>query len=180
MVGLTSGCSSTLFVRRMSKKITIRVLLLLVAAFGAFIVYSVASVFIPRQGTAIRVSDLQAVYAKAGPRIASTFTNSLIQKFPFGGPIDWKLIFFKDTALFLSGKVDTNGLHQFISSNPDTRFLWSGAGSEIEEGWPSAKDYSTTTWTNLWFKTEWDVQGYPTSIEGRVDLRSDLVTFQVW
>jgi hypothetical protein len=165
----------------MKKSLIIRVVLFLVAAFGIFVVYSVVSVFIPRHGTVAHVSDLQAVYAKAGPSIGSTFTNSLLQKFPFEGPIDWKLIFFKDTALFLSGRVDTNGLHQFISSHPDTRFIWTGADSEVEEGWPSDKVWPTTTeWTNIWFKSEWTVEGYPTSIEGSVDLRSDLASFQIW
>ncbi len=165
----------------MTKKLTIRIVCLLVAVFAGFIAYSVASAFIPRHGTAAHVSDLRPVYAKAGTRIAFTFTNSLIQRFPFDGPIDWKLMFFKDTALFLSGRVDTNGLHQFIVSHPATRFIWTGAGSEIEEGWPSDKVWPrTTTWTNVWFKTEWNVEGYPTSIEGRVDTRSRLFTFQIW
>ncbi len=164
----------------MSKKLTIRVLLLLLVSLGVFIACSVISVFIPRHGTAAHVSDLKAVYAKAGSPIADSFTNSLIQKFPFAGSIGWKLIFFKDTALFLSGKIDTNGLPQFISSHPDTKFLWSGAGSEIEEGWPSATDYPTTTWTNVWFETEWKFQGYPMSIQGQLDLRSNLVTIRIW
>jgi len=165
----------------MTKKIIIRIVSLLVAVFAGFVVYSVASVFIPRHGTVAHVADLQPVYAKAGPRIASTFTNSLIQKFPFDGPIDWRLIFFKDTALFLSGRLDTNRLHQFIGSNPDTTFVWTSAGNEIEEGWPDDKGWpATPTWTNVWFKTEWNVKGYPTSIEGRVDVRSGLYTFQMW
>jgi hypothetical protein len=70
------------------------------------------------------VSDLQKVYSKAGQQIAATFTNSLIQKFPFDGPIEWKLIFFKDPMVFLYGKVATNALHSFIISHPGTRFLW--------------------------------------------------------
>lgn len=56
----------------MSKKITIRVVFLLIAAFGIFILYSVVSVFIPRQGTVTSVSELQKVYSKAGPQIAAT------------------------------------------------------------------------------------------------------------
>ena len=167
-------------VRRMSKKIAIRVVVLLVAALGIFVVWPVVSLFIPREGTAARPSDLRAVGAKAGTRIASTLTNSLIQKFPFDGPIEWKLIFIKDTAVFLSGKVDTNGLHQFVSSHPDTRFIWSGAGIELEEGWPSSNDYPTTRWTNIWFKTAWDFKGCGTSIEGTVDCQSCRVNFRVW
>ena len=164
-----------LSVRRMSKKITIRVVLLLVTAFGVFVVYSVASVFIDRHGTVASVSDLQKVYGKAGPQIAATFTNSLIQHFPFDGPIDWKLILFKDPMVFLYGKVDTNALHQFISSHPDTRFLWSGAGNELEEGWPSGKEYATTTWTNIDFRSDEVVDGYGASIQGTIDFRSRTV-----
>jgi hypothetical protein len=153
-------------------------MLLLVVALGIFVLYSVLSIFIDRHGTAARVSDLQKVYSKAGPQIAATFTNSLIQQFPFDGPIDWTLIFFKDPMVFLYGKVDTNALHKFISSHPDTRFLWSGAGNEIEEGWPSGKDYPTTTWTNIIFQTEWVVDGYEASIQGTVDFRSRIVTIR--
>jgi len=53
---------------------------------------------------------LQKVYGKVGGPIASTFTNSLIQQFPFDGPIDWKIIFFKEPMVFLNGRVDTNAL----------------------------------------------------------------------
>jgi hypothetical protein len=162
----------------MSKKITIRVVLFLAVAFGIFVVYSVVSVFIPRHGTVASVSDLKKVYDKVGGPIATAATNSLIQQFPFDGPIGWKIIFFKDTMVFLNGKVDTNRLHQFISSHPDTRFLWSGAGNESEEGWPSGKDYPTTTWTNIWFRSDWVVEGYEAMTEGRVDLRSCIVTFR--
>ncbi len=162
----------------MSKKITIRVVLLLVVAFGVFVIYSVSSLFIPRYGTVASVSGLRKVYDKVGGPIATASTNSLIQQFPFDGPIGWKIIFFKDTMVFLNGKVDTNRLHQFISSHSDTRFLWSGAGNESEEGWPSGKDYPTTTWTNIWFRSDWVVEGYEAMTEGRVDLRSCIVTFR--
>ena len=162
----------------MSKKVSIRVLLLLVVAFGIFVVYSVVSVFIPRHGTVASVSDLQKVYNEAGTQIAATFTNSLVQRFPFDGPVDWKFIRFKEPWVILTGRVDTNALHQFISSHPDTRFIWSGAGSELEEGWPSAKDYPTATWTNIWFRRDGVVEGYESTIEGKIDLRSCIVTVQ--
>jgi hypothetical protein len=164
----------------MSKKIAIQIGALLLVAFGIFVLCGVVSIFIPRHGTAAHVSDLQTVCAKAGPGFTSTFTNSFVQKFPFDGPIDWKLIFFKDTALFLSGRVDTNKLEQFIISQPDTKFDWSGVDNAFEEGWPSAKDYPTTTWTNIWFRKEWKFEGYPMSIEGTVDIQSDSVTFRIW
>jgi hypothetical protein len=136
------------------------------------------SLFIPRHGTAASVADLKSVYHKAGPRIAATFTNSLIQKLPFAGPIDWRLMLFKDSMVFLSGKLDTNALHQFISSNPGTKFMWSGADNELEDGWPSGQEYITTTWTNICFKTELIAGPYGTCVQGALDLRSGMMTIQ--
>jgi hypothetical protein len=164
----------------MSRMNTIRVVLFLVAGFGVFIVYSVASAFIPRHGSVASASDLRKVYDKVGGSIAATSTNSLIQQFPFDGPIGWRIIFFKDPMVFLNGKVDTNGLRKFISGHPDTTFIWTGAGSELEEGWPSDNVCwpTTTEWTNIWFTTELVVDGYGACIEGNVDCRSRIVTFR--
>jgi hypothetical protein len=162
----------------MSEKITIRIVLFLAAAFGIFILYSVVSVFIPRHGTVASVSDLEKVYSKAGPQVTATFTNSLIQKFPFDGPIDWKLIRFKEPMVFLTGRVDTNALRQFIGDHATTKFLWSGANNENEEGWPSSKDYPTTTWTNIWFDAVWIVGGYEADIKGTIDFRTRMATIQ--
>jgi hypothetical protein len=53
-----------------------------------------------------------------------------------------------------------------------------GAGNEIEEGWPSGKEYATTTWTNIIFKSDVVVQGYEASIQGTVNFRSNMVTIQ--
>jgi hypothetical protein len=170
--------AANLNVKRMSKKITLRVVLLLVAAFGIFVVYSVISVFIPRHGTVTNISDLQKVYSKGGSQVAATFTNSLIQKFPFDGVIDWKLILFKEPMMFLTGRVDTNALHQFISDHSTTKFLWSGSGGEVEEGWPSVKDYPTTTWTNIFFDAPWVVEGYEADIHGTIDFQSRTVTIR--
>ena len=162
----------------MSKKITIRVVLFLVMAFGIFVVYSIVSAVMTRQGTMANVSELQKVYSQAGPLVAATFTNSLIQKFPFDGPIGWKLIKFPDPMVFLTGRVDTNGLRQFISDHATTRFWWVGAGNETEEGWPSNKDYATTTWTNIWFEAMWVVGGYDANIRGNIDFRTRMVTIE--
>ena len=159
----------------MSKKTATRVVLPLVVVFGGLVFYSISSL-LPRHGTAASLSDLQQVYSKMGPQIAATFTNSLIQQIPFTGPIYWKLFFVKDPCVVLVGKVDTNALHQFISSHPDTKFLWSGAGNENELGWPSGREYPTTTWTNIWFKTEKVVEQQASVIEGTVDLSSCMAT----
>ena len=165
-------------VRRRSRIMTIvlAVVIIVAVAFGLDVLYCAWMVFIPHRGTVTNVSALHKVYNKAGPQIAATFTNSLIQQFPFTGPIDWRLFFFKDPCVVLVGKVDTNALHQFISSHPDTRFLWSGAGNEIEEGWPSGKEYARTTWTNIWFHTEKVVEEQASVIEGTVDFSTCMAT----
>ena len=100
------------FVRRMSRKITIVrvVLLILAVVIGTGVLYCIWMVFIPHRGTVNSVPMLQKVYGKVGGPIASTFTNSLIQQFPFDGPIDWKIIFFKEPMVFLNGRVDSNAL----------------------------------------------------------------------
>ncbi len=162
----------------MTKKITIRVVLFLIVAFGIFVLYSSVLVFIPRHGTVANVSDLQKVYSKAGPQVAATFTNTLIQKFPFDGLIDWRLISFKEPMVFLTGRVDTNALHQFISNQAATRFMWSGTSHEVTEGWPNARDYATTTWTNIFFDAAWVVEGYEADIQGSIDFRMRMVTIR--
>jgi hypothetical protein len=127
---------------------------------------------------------LQEVYQKGGAQVASTFTNSLIQKFPFEGPIDWRLQYWKAQCIILTGKVDTNALRQFISDHPTTEFLWSGTnatgGNNVEEGWPDAKDYPTTSWEDMLFKTQITVGGYSAVIEGWVDFPACTVTIQCW
>jgi hypothetical protein len=80
--------------------------------------------------------------------------------------------------VFVSGNVDTNRLHQFVSRHPDTAFLWSGTGNAMEKGWPSYSDYPATTWTNIWFKTNYSVEGRLASVECQVDLRSRVVSFR--
>jgi hypothetical protein len=163
----------------MMKKLTIRPVLLLVAVFIGFVIYDLASYFIPRKGKVPHVSELQIVCSKAGPGFFSAFTNSFVQTFPFDGPIEWKLILFKDTALFLSGRVDTNRLEQFIVSHPDTAFLWQGSTGEVEGEWPFSNDWPTTTWTNVWFRKQWYFEGYPMSIYGTLDFRTHRAEFWI-
>jgi hypothetical protein len=159
----------------MSRKIR-KSLAVVVVAFGIYILYSQVMLFIPRRGTADSVSALKTVYNKAGAQIGATFTNSHIQSFPFDGRIDWTLMFFKDTVVVLVGKVDTNALRQFIASHPDTRFIWSGANHEIEEGWPSGREHPTATWTNIWFRTDGVVEGFESIIEGQIAFPSCIGT----
>jgi hypothetical protein len=147
--------------------------------FGIFVVYLFIAEVITLHGTVTSVSDLQKVYGKGGRVVAATFTNSLIQKFPFDGPIDWKLIQFKEPIVFLTGRVDTNALRQFISDHATTRFLWSGAGNELEEGWPNAGVWPATTWTNIYFDSAWLVEGgYEADIQGQIDFQKRMVTIR--
>jgi hypothetical protein len=131
--------------------------IILIVALGIVFLWYTIKPFLGEHGSAGDVAALEKVYRKAGPLIATTFTNSLIQKFPFDGPVNWKLIFFKDTHVILLGKVDTNRLHQFISDNPSTQFVWDGIDTNGENygevGWPEAKIFPTTTWTNLFFRS---------------------------
>lgn len=150
---------------------------LLLVGLG-IMVCSIISAIRPRQGTVSSVSDLQTVYSDAGPQIAATFTNSLIQKFPFAGPVVWTRYIFKEPTVVLTGGVDTNAMHQFISDHPDTRFLWWGTKNESEEGWPSTKDYPTTTWTNIWFRMDEVVEGYEATIEGKINFQSRIATVE--
>ena len=153
--------------------ITFRVAsIILISSLAVFGLHSCYRSYIYDQGTGASISDLRRVFDKAGPQISATFTNSLIQKFPFDGPISWQLAFLKEPLLTLTGRVDTNALHRFISDHAATRFLWSGAGNEHEEGWPSGTDYPATKWTDIWFKTEWVVDGYAAVIEGTIDFQS--------
>jgi hypothetical protein len=163
-------------------KITIRVILLLVAAFGIFCLYSVASLFIPRHGEATRVSDLQSAFSKAGPEIEAVFTNSLIQKFPFDGAIEWRLILFKDPFLSLSGRVDTNALRTFVSANSGTQFYWSGTDTNGQDWsadeWPTKNEYPSVYWKSMMFRTPHTNQ-FSAVIDGTFDIVSNRVLFLI-
>jgi hypothetical protein len=166
----------------MSKKIRNLAALLVVTAFGIFIIYPVVSLFIPRQGTVTSVSDLPRVFSKAGPQFAAAFTNSLIQKFPFDGPIDWKLSLFKDPMGSLSGRVDTNALHKFVTDNSGTKFRWLGTytNGEIEDAddWPTKDEYPSVCWKSITFDTP-HTNEFTTVIDGTLDIVSNRVHFLI-
>jgi len=163
-------------------KITVRVILLLVAAFGIFCLYSVVSLFIPRHGEATRVSDLQRAFSKAGPEIEATFTNSLIQKFPFDGAIAWRLILFKEPFLSLSGRVDTNALRTFVRANSGTQFYWSGTDTNGQDWsadeWPTKDEYPSVHWKSMMFGTPHTNQ-FSAVIDGTFDIVSNRVLFLI-
>jgi hypothetical protein len=166
----------------MSRKIlfTWNAAIILTVALGIVFLWHTIKLFVGEHGTVSSVSVLQKVYNKAGPEIAATFTNSLIQKFTFSGQVDWKLVFFKDPAVVLLGRVNTNALRQFISDNPSTQFIWDGIDKNGEncgeEGWPDAKEYSTTTWKGMFFRSPnigaADVGKYSGFIDGTVEFPS--------
>jgi len=166
--------------RWMEMKIVIRAMLLLIAAFGIFVLYSVVSLFIPRHGTVTSVSDLPRVFSKAGPQFAATFTNSLIQKFPFDGPIHWKLVLFKDPWGYLNGRVDTNALHKFVTDNSGTQFRWFGTytngDEEDADDWPSKDEYPSVFWKSITFGTP-HTNEYTAVIDGTLDIVSNRADF---
>lgn len=164
----------------MSNKIINRVVLILFAMFVAVFVYFIVSMFIPRSGVVASTSDLKKVFNKVGGSIACISTNSLIQEFPFDGPIAWKIFFFKEPVIFVTGKIETNGLHQFIRARTDTTFIWTGSSNELEGGWPSDNPCwpATVVWTNMSFKKNLVIDGYEASVEGNVDYRLHIVTLR--
>jgi hypothetical protein len=165
----------------MVKKI-IRILVVLIAAFAIFVFCTVVSVFIPRHGQATHVSDLKGAFSKAGPWVEATFTNSLIQSFPFDGGIEWRLTLFKDPFLSLNGRVDTNALLKFVRANPDTRFFWSGTGSNGQnwsaDGWPTKEEYPSVNWTTMSFYTPHTNQ-FGADIDVTFDIISNRVHFLI-
>jgi hypothetical protein len=154
---------------------------MLIVTLGIISLLYIAKTLVGEHGTVSSVSVLQREYNKAGPEIATTFTNSLIQKFPFDGPINWTFSFFKDPFVALSGKVDTNKLHQFIIDNPSTHFGWSGIDKNGKnwfagDSWPTAEENSTITWDSMFFRspnagTE-DAEKYSGFIDGTVEFPS--------
>lgn len=102
----------------------------------------------------------------------------------FDGPVNWRLQYWKAPCVILTGKADTNALHQFINDHPVTECIWSGTnangGNNIETGWPDPKDYPTTYWKSMWFQTEAVVGGYKAVIKGWVDFPAADVTIQSW
>ena len=163
-------------------KATVRVILLLVVAFGVFWLYSVVSLFIPRHGEASRVSDLQRAFSKAGPEIEATFTNSLIQKFPFAGAIAWRLTFLKDPFLSLDGRVDTNVLRTFVTANSGTQFFWDGTDASNQswfaDEWPTKEEYPSVKWMSMSFGTP-HTNRFGAVIDGTFDIVSNRVHFRI-
>ena len=165
-------------------KLTItKVVLLVFTAFAVFILYSVGSLFIPRHGEATRVSDLRRPFSKAGPAIEAIFTNSLIQKFPFDGPIAWRLVLFKEPMLSISGRADTNALRAFVSAHPGTQFMWTGTdaagGNWLADEWPTTEEYPSVDWKTMKFGTPHTSQFSPV-IDGALDIVSNRVRFLIY
>ncbi|MEJ0090754.1 MAG: hypothetical protein WDM80_13550 [Limisphaerales bacterium] len=166
----------------MAKKIIKWGLVLLVAGFGSFVVYGVISLFIPRHGEAIHVSELKKAFSKAGPEIEAAFTNSLIQKFPFSGTIVWRLTLLKDPFLTLDANVDPNALRAFIAANSGTQFFWSGTDGSNQnwfaDEWPTKEEYPLVNWTSISFGTTHTNQ-FGAVINGTFDIVSNRMHFWI-
>ena len=101
----------------MSRKTLIKIAALTVAVLGILFIRHIIKQIGGEHGTVGSVSSLQDVYQRGGKQVAATFTNSLIQEFPFAGTIDWRLQYWKAPCMILVGKVNTNALHQFITNH---------------------------------------------------------------
>ena len=174
-------------VRRRSRIMTIVqiVVIILAVAFGLNVLYCAWIMFVPHRRTVTNVSALQRVYHRAGPQIALTFTNSLIQRFPFEGKVDWELGFFKAPRVVLSGKVDTNALRQFVSDHPSILFAWSGVDKNGQnwfaaENWPSTEENARIIWDSVSFQVDPVGGGYAAVIQGEVKFPSCMGWVSSW
>lgn len=127
-----------------------------ILAIGCVILWNVFRFLAGERGVANGVSDLFEVYRKAGSAVGATFTNSLIQQFPFEGSVDWRLGYWADPFVSLSGRVNSNALQRYISANTSAQFIWSGVntnGQDVsEEGWPDEREHHATVWRSLFVR----------------------------
>jgi hypothetical protein len=134
------------------------------------------------QGSVSSVPDLQRVFAKAGPQLEATFTNALIQTFPFKGTIEWRLGFIKDPMLSVAGSVDTNALRAFVSANSGTQFFWSGTDANGQnwsaDEWPAKDEYPSVHWRSIAFGTP-HTNEFSAVIDATLDIVSNRVHFSI-
>jgi hypothetical protein len=111
--------------------------------------------------------------------VATAFTNSLIRDFPFDGPVEWRLILFKEPMVFLNGRVNTNALRRFVADQEEGVFPWSGSRDDKQDGGRDAETWSEAIRTGMVFRSAWIVEGgYEASIQGEIDVRDWTVKFQ--
>jgi hypothetical protein len=134
------------------------------------------------QGRVSSVAALHRPFTKAGSQIAATFTNSLIQTFPFKGDIEWRLGFIKDPMLSVTGEVDTNALQKFISANSGIQFFWSGTDASgrdwSADEWPTKDAYPSVNWKTMTFGTP-HTNGFTAVIDATLDIVSNRVHFLI-
>ena len=144
-----------------------------------------SSLHLRQSQTLTRVSSvaaLQRPFTKAGPRIAVTFTNSLIQTFPFKGDIEWRLGFIIEPMLSVAGDVDTIVLQKFVSANSGGRFFWSGTDANGQnwsaDEWPIKDKYPSVNWKTMTFGTPHTNQ-VTAVIDATLDIVSNRVHFLI-
>jgi hypothetical protein len=134
------------------------------------------------QGWVSSVAALHRPFTKAGSQIAATFTNSLIQTFPFKGDIEWRLGFIKDPMLSVAGDVDTNALQKFVSANSGIQFFWSGTDTNGQDWsadeWPTKDAYPSVNWKTMTFGTP-HTNGITAVIDATLDIVSNRVHFLI-
>ena len=172
-----------LVVRRMPGKASSNSRLALIALVVALVFFGLRWVYhvvIFDQGRVSSVAALQRPFTKAGSQIAATFTNSLIQTFPFKGEIEWQLGFIKDPMLSVAGDVDTNALHKFVSANSGIQFFWSGTDTNRHnwsaDEWPTKDEYPSVNWKTMTFGTP-HMNEFIAVIDATLDIVSNRVHF---
>lgn len=134
------------------------------------------------QGRVGSTSGLQRVFAKAGPQIAATFTNALIQTFPFKGDIAWRLGLIKDPMLSVVADADANAIRQFVIANSEAQFFWSGVDTNgrswSTDEWPTKDEYPSVHWRSMTFGTPHTNTGTAV-IDGTLDVVSNRVHFLI-
>jgi hypothetical protein len=159
-------------------KIIFRAVLVLSAAYVVFLVFGMGYYFWPRHGTVAKVADLRKVFDQSGPVVATALTNSLIRDFPFDGPVEWRLILFKEPMVFLNGRVNTNALRRFVADQEEGVFPWSGSRDDQQDGGRDAESWAEAIRTRMVFQSAWIVEGgYEASIHGEIDVRDWTVKF---
>jgi len=134
------------------------------------------------QGRVSSVAALHRPFTKAGSQIAATFTNSLIQTFPFKGDIEWRLGFIKDPMLSVAADIDTNALLKFVSANSSVEFFWSGTDASGQnwsaDEWPTKDAYPSVSWKTMTFGTP-HTNGFTAVIDATLDIVSNRVRFLI-
>jgi hypothetical protein len=132
-------------------------------------------------GTVGSVAEVQHIYHRAGASLATVYSDSIVQHFPFKGRINWNLLLFRARSVSLSGMVDTNRLAEFMNNHPAVKFLHIGKSKDgvdftgSPDGIPAYDSAGRpNTWHKVYFQLERAVGERPVIIIGDVDIDSGV------